>query len=270
MDTARTQTNTAAGSKGGLGGLLAFWYGFFDLVIEWHWRLLLSNPDVLEEFVVGSVGAFLGVAGIAGYNRDRPAVRTPDTPPVVITTADPPASTGVADSGAENGVERVTGNVVRTNDMAVVVTDARPAHVEPDAVTTRAWRFSQRSRDNLAECHPDLARVAARGLSISPVDFVVVCGSRTLDEQRAFVRTGKSRTMNSRHLQTPSMAYDFLPLDNGPVDRHESYAPVVEAMRKAAIAEGVQITLGHDWGWDSGHVELSRESYPDVIDVAVA
>lgn len=140
----------------------------------------------------------------------------------------------------------------------------------PVTPTASRWRFSSRSLRNLEECRPELKRVAMRALQLTPVDFVVVDGRRTLVEQTAHVESGASRTQDSRHVEDPSAALDFIPLGNGSLDDAASYEPVVRAFRQAGAELGVAITLGHDWGWDSGHVELDRGVYPPDIDLGAA
>ncbi|WP_157774673.1 hypothetical protein [Aeromonas sp. CA23] len=49
------------------------------------------------------------------------------------------------------------------------------------------WTFSQRSEHHLANIHPDLAKVVRLALQISSVDFVIIDGLRTLENQRALV-----------------------------------------------------------------------------------
>ena len=62
------------------------------------------------------------------------------------------------------------------------------------------FRFSKRSLTNLEGVHHDLVEVAHLALSISPIDFVIIDGVRTIEEQRILVAKGKSKTMDSRHL----------------------------------------------------------------------
>jgi hypothetical protein len=60
--------------------------------------------------------------------------------------------------------------------------------------------FSKRSLTNLEGVHHDLVELAHLALSMSPIDFVVIDGVRTIEEQRILVAKGKSKTMDSRHL----------------------------------------------------------------------
>lgn len=127
-----------------------------------------------------------------------------------------------------------------------------------------ARRFSQRSLNSLRGVHPDLVKVIERALQISPVDFTVIEGLRTVERQKELVATGASRTMNSRHLT--GHAVDLLPI--GPNGRGEFAWPLYEqlapAVKQAADDLGVKIVWGGDWRSfrDGPHFELDRLVYP--------
>lgn len=123
--------------------------------------------------------------------------------------------------------------------------------------------FSRRSRERLVGVHPDLVRVVERALDISPVDFSVVDGLRTIERQRALVAAGASQTLNSRHLT--GHAVDLAPWIDGTVRWDwPAFTPIVAAMRQAAAELGVAIVHGADWkGFpDAPHHELNRKVYP--------
>jgi peptidoglycan L-alanyl-D-glutamate endopeptidase CwlK len=63
-----------------------------------------------------------------------------------------------------------------------------------------AFKFSTRSLKNLQGVHPDLVRVIRRALELTPVDFAVIEGLRTVARQKQLVSAGASETMNSRHI----------------------------------------------------------------------
>ena len=71
-------------------------------------------------------------------------------------------------------------------------------------------RFSQRSKDRLDTCHPDLVRLFTE--VIKHYDCTILEGQRTPERQAELVRQGKSKTLKSKHLATPlSMAVDAIP-----------------------------------------------------------
>lgn len=128
-------------------------------------------------------------------------------------------------------------------------------------MTSPSYALSRASRDKLAGVHPDLVRVVKRAIQISPVDFRVICGLRTRQEQAVLVRTGKSQTMKSRHLT--GHAVDIVPL---PVDwnKTEPFRAVAKAMKAAAKECGVPIEWGGDWAKfvDMPHFQLPHGQYP--------
>lgn len=131
--------------------------------------------------------------------------------------------------------------------------------------------FSARSLTNLKGVHPFICLLAARALQTSEHDFAVICGLRTVEEQRVLVRTGKSQTMNSAHLT--GYAIDFVPYVNGKIDwsDHEAFAAVGRAFLNAADEHDTPLRWGGDWDrdgewkdetfFDGGHVELLRETF---------
>ena len=122
------------------------------------------------------------------------------------------------------------------------------------------FRFSKRSKGNLRGIHPDLRWIAARGLILSPIDFVVTEGLRGLERQKQLVAEGKSKTTKSMHLRQKDgwgHAFDVyaLPTPGGSWDI-QHYRPIAEAMYEAARELGVKITWGGEWGWDCPHFQL--------------
>jgi peptidoglycan L-alanyl-D-glutamate endopeptidase CwlK len=126
-------------------------------------------------------------------------------------------------------------------------------------------KFSARSLNNLKGVHPDLVRVINRALEISPLDFVVIEGLRSIDRQKKLVASGASKTMNSRHIT--GHAVDLVPI--GPNGKAAFDWPLYDrlapAVKDAAAKEGVAIIWGGDWKSfrDGPHFELDRNIYSD-------
>lgn len=149
------------------------------------------------------------------------------------------------------------------------------------------FKFSQRSLDKLSHVDPRLQAVVKRALEITTVDFVVVQGKRTLDEQRALFGKGRSVaqlvaksfsaplavrysspneakvtwTMNSNHLS--GRAVDLAAYVNGTIswDTNKGYyQELARAVKLAAMELCHVITWGGDWTTtkDYPHFELER------------
>lgn len=129
------------------------------------------------------------------------------------------------------------------------------------------FQLSQRSLDNLASVHPDLVRVVKRAIEITPVDFTVIEGIRSLERQRELVASGASRTMNSRHLT--GHAVDIVPLDErGNISWDwPLYHKLAPAIKQAARECGVPIEWGGDWKTlkDGPHWQLPWKHYPATV-----
>lgn len=126
------------------------------------------------------------------------------------------------------------------------------------------FKFSARSLRNL-DVHKDLQKLAHRALALSAVDFIIVDGGRTIEEQRHYVRTGKSKTMKSRHLG--GFALDYVAIN--PKTGQASWAlvymkQVADAFKQAAAELKIPIVWGGDWKSfkDTPHIELSKAKYP--------
>ena len=62
------------------------------------------------------------------------------------------------------------------------------------------YKLSKRSLDKLEGLDERLIAVVNSAIHRSKIDFGVICGMRTLEEQRALVEKGASQTMKSKHL----------------------------------------------------------------------
>lgn len=114
------------------------------------------------------------------------------------------------------------------------------------------FAYGPRSLAELKGVEPRLVRVAERAIaSSSSVDWAVHDGLRTLEQQREYVRTGVSTTLNSKHLVQADgygHAVDLVPYVAGKL-RWEP-GPLYEIarlMQLAAAAERVELTWGGVW-----------------------
>ena len=123
--------------------------------------------------------------------------------------------------------------------------------------------LSQRSRVRMTGVHPALVAVVERAIQLTPVDFKVTEGVRTLERQAQLVRVGASRTLNSRHLS--GHAVDLAALVEGKVRWDwPLYPRIAGAMKAAADERGVALVWGGDWKRlrDGPHFELDRKAFP--------
>lgn len=126
-----------------------------------------------------------------------------------------------------------------------------------------AFKLSSRSIMKMVGVHPDLVRVVNEAIKITPIDFGITCGTRTLAQQRVLVATGKSQTMNSRHLT--GHAVDVVAMIDGKASwEMKDYKTIALAFKRAAKSIGIPIKWGGEWSGfpDGPHFELDRAKYP--------
>ena len=126
---------------------------------------------------------------------------------------------------------------------------------------------------------PRLVRVVKTAIRISPIDFKVVCGVRTREEQIALYAQGRTRpgkivtwTLASRHLPDPKTglgrAVDLLPApydwalidDPSTPAVDDAFVKLAQAMIAAAKIEGVKIRWGANW---DGDVQIREKGETD-------
>ena len=126
-----------------------------------------------------------------------------------------------------------------------------------------SWRLSRRSFERMRGVHDDLQRVVIGALSLSPIDFMITEGVRSIERQAALFKAGASRTMRSRHLS--GHAVDIAALIDGKVRWDwPLYERIGLAFKEASLVTRVPIVWGGDWPRlrDGPHFELDRKTYP--------
>jgi peptidoglycan L-alanyl-D-glutamate endopeptidase CwlK len=106
--------------------------------------------------------------------------------------------------------------------------------------------LSTGSRDRLAGIDGRLAKVVCRAIELTTVDFGVIQGRRSVEEQRVLVEKGASQTMQSKHLD--GLAVDLMAYLGGRGSWELNlYDEIAEAMRDAAREKNVPIRWGGAW-----------------------
>jgi peptidoglycan L-alanyl-D-glutamate endopeptidase CwlK len=78
------------------------------------------------------------------------------------------------------------------------------------------YKFSKSSLENLYNVDGRLQTVAKEVMKVSLVDFAITEGMRTRERQEQLYKDGKTKTMNSKHLE--GKAIDICPVINGKLD----------------------------------------------------
>lgn len=129
------------------------------------------------------------------------------------------------------------------------------------------YKLGNKSQTILAGVHADLAKVVRRAIELTTQDFAVGEGLRTVARQKQLVASGKSKTMNSRHLT--GHAVDLWAWDFGIDWAFDKYAPIALAMAQAAKELNIPIVWGACWdditGMDANQLTQSIESYKQRV-----
>ena len=62
------------------------------------------------------------------------------------------------------------------------------------------FKFGKSSEEKLATVHSQLASAARKALQLSPIDFGITEGRRSIEKQKQLVKEGASKTLKSKHL----------------------------------------------------------------------
>jgi len=135
-----------------------------------------------------------------------------------------------------------------------------------------AFSLSSRSRGKLEGVHPDMVAVVETAITLTKVDFGVTYGVRTLEEQKRLYESGRSQTMNSKHLLQDDTGYshavDVVAYDGSDVVWEINvYDDICDAFKKAAEMHGVAIKWGA--AWSEGDIRSYRGTAEDAMNAYI-
>ena len=130
------------------------------------------------------------------------------------------------------------------------------------------YKLSNRSLARLSGVDDRLVEVVKAAIQETEVDFGVIQGLRTLEEQKKLFESGASQTMKSKHLD--GLAVDLMAYVGGRGSWELNvYDEIADAMKWAADDVGVPIRWGAAWHiadireWD-GTMEDAMHDYIDT------
>jgi len=129
------------------------------------------------------------------------------------------------------------------------------------------YKLGKGSLSKLEGIDDRMEAVVKYAIGVTKQDFSVICGLRTIEEQRALVAKGASQTMKSKHIG--GHAVDLMAYIDGGRWELNLYDEIADAMKEAADASGVKIKWGAAWTVDSlgdweGTAENAMNSYVDL------
>lgn len=133
---------------------------------------------------------------------------------------------------------------------------------------TKTFKLSTRSLNNLKGVKPELVEVIKRAIELTPIDFAVTEGLRSVERQRQLVAQGASQTMRSKHITGD--AVDLVAYIGNRISWELSlYDNIADAVRAAAIEKNVSIRWGAAWHIDdirkwNGLMEDAMNQYIDI------
>lgn len=125
------------------------------------------------------------------------------------------------------------------------------------------FKLGQRSLERLEGVHPDLVAIVKHAITISPNDFTVLEGLRSIERQQKLVDSGASTTMKSRHIT--GHAVDLGALVDGEIRWDwPLYHILASSMKQAAEDLNLIIEWGGSWKTfpDGPHFQLPHIEYP--------
>ncbi len=159
--------------------------------------------------------------------------------------------------------------IVGTKTLEALNRVGTVSNIETTFTADGKFQLSQRSLDRLKGVHPDLVKVVMRAIQITPIDFMVIEGVRTMAQQKIYVAQGKSKTLKGRHIPDNNAsklgcAVDLGAFENGNlVWTWGAYEKLAKAVKQAAKEVGVPIEWGGDWKTlkDGPHFQLPWSVY---------
>ena len=128
--------------------------------------------------------------------------------------------------------------------------------------------LSTRSNERLEGVNSLLVKVVKKAITVTTVDFGVICGRRTLEEQQSLFAKGATKTMKSKHLE--GKAVDLMAYIDGRASWEINvYDEVADAMAEAARECNAAVRWGGGWttaniaAWE-GTMEEAMMNYIDI------
>ena len=131
-----------------------------------------------------------------------------------------------------------------------------------------SFRLSKRSLNKLEGVDEKLVATVKLAIAVAKIDFGVICGLRTMEEQRVLVDKGASKTMRSKHLEGKAVDLMAYIGSRGSWELN-LYDDIADAMKEAAVETGAVLRWGAAWhindirDW-KGTMEEAMNEYIDL------
>jgi peptidoglycan L-alanyl-D-glutamate endopeptidase CwlK len=131
-----------------------------------------------------------------------------------------------------------------------------------------SYKLGKGSLAKLEGIDERMIAVVKYAINVTKQDFSVICGMRTIEEQKVLVAKGASQTMKSKHID--GLAVDLMAYVNGGRWELNLYDEIADAMSEAAREIDVPIVWGAAWSvpniaqYGEGNMEDAMNSYIDL------
>lgn len=130
-----------------------------------------------------------------------------------------------------------------------------------------SFKLGKRSLERLEGVDERMVTVVKSAITLTKQDFSVICGLRTIEEQRKLVDKGASQTMKSKHID--GLAVDLAAYSDGIRWELNLYDEIADAMAEAANNLDINIRWGAAWHIDNigAYVGTMEEAMNEYIDL---
>jgi len=131
-----------------------------------------------------------------------------------------------------------------------------------------SYKLGKGSLAKLEGIDERMIAVVKYAINVTKQDFSVICGMRTIEEQKVLVAKGASQTMKSKHID--GLAVDLMAYVDGGRWELNLYDEIADAMSEAAREIDVPIVWGAAWSvpniaqYGEGNMEDAMNSYIDL------
>lgn len=115
------------------------------------------------------------------------------------------------------------------------------------------YQFSQKSLTKIDQLSPNLALIVRDAMDLQIMDFTVLCGLRSLEEQKKLFKQGRTRTMNSKHLGNKYGLSDAVDLAPFPIDWNDAqrFHRLAGIIQSCAAQRAIPLRWGGNWDGDN-------------------
>tara|TARA_R110000737_G_scaffold138703_1_gene169633 strand:+ start:12 stop:467 length:456 start_codon:yes stop_codon:yes gene_type:complete len=131
-----------------------------------------------------------------------------------------------------------------------------------------SYKLGKGSLSKLEGIDERMIAVVKYAINVTKQDFSVICGMRTIEEQKVLVAKGASQTMKSKHID--GLAVDLMAYVDGGRWELNLYDEIADAMAEGAREVDVPIVWGAAWSvpnisqYNEGNMEDAMNGYIDL------